>query len=71
MIAKKMFKILGYEYADNNALISYDNPSLNIITFDLKYKTYYTQLDISEHMDISPSVHKAITQQMKELGWLD
>ena len=74
MTAKEMFEKLGFnKYIDSDFYLSYKRAtdgydiSINkingeiIITSDIGYDRYF----------ISNQLHVAITQQMKELGWIE
>ena len=63
MTAKEMFKLLGMPlYVDNDYHIIYGNLDYQI-TFAKKYKMYW----FSKDGQINYDLHKAITQQIKEL----
>lgn len=67
MTAKEMFEALGYKQVLYAQFIEYTSSSFDegefyIIFYDEKY-------DSNAWLDIE--THKAITQQMKELGWLE
>jgi hypothetical protein len=63
--AKEMFEELGYRKMDTSApTIAYVRV-FDEIWFNTNRKTY------SSLYGIGIDVHKAIHQQMKELGWLD
>lgn len=74
MTAQEMFEELGYEIYYTledvawNAPMEYIHHDGLIIGFDLDDRVYY----YSEHLliDTSIELHKAIHQQMKELGWI-
>ena len=81
--AKEMFEELGYHIETNKFNLFYkrENDSLTII-FYLKEKYvriveehYIGELGLYEYLGIdypiTVELHKAIHQQMKELGWLD
>lgn len=71
MTAKEMFEEIGYEIiqSDENK-INYSNGNF-YIEFDLKYREYMSCSYNDDLLPITLEEHKAITQQMKELGWLD
>ena len=85
MKAKEMFEALGYRKANSgndNWLIRYcklfrdeDKEEVNyVISFWGETKTYDTtemKDNFNWGLDISKELHEAITQQMKELGWLE
>lgn len=79
MTAKEMFeKLVFKKYVDNIQFIIYvikhdesfsDDPlNWDYIRFDKEYKTYYVDIMIG---DVDIKLHKAIHQQIKELGWLE
>jgi hypothetical protein len=87
MIAKEMFKELGYVLDEeksvrsdlnSNDFIKYVNKNHEHyctaeVWFDLEQETYSHQDDDvyeCRPMDIDVDLHKAIIQQIKELGWL-
>ena len=70
MTAKEMFEALGYEYKEKENDIVY--------TFKIykKWKIFISKLYPTFRVSLadtslSKSDMKAITQQMKELGWID
>lgn len=73
MTAKEMFKELGYDEEHTSTHITYYKKKLlfgyKSVTFWMTYKNYDTS-DGYEELDVTPELHLAITQQMKELGWL-
>lgn len=78
MSAKEMFKNLGYYLYLNDSLeLSYRkccDGLEEIITFWLNTKEYNSIFCDGEKIDIRDITaleHKAIHQQLKELGWLD
>jgi len=72
--AKEMFEELGFKRIRNTkTYIAYKYDNLGIttwLTFDLKAKTYQGQVN-NYHYPFSILQHQAITQQMKELGWIE
>lgn len=75
MTAKQMFQELGYTQTENNDIIRYVKkryllPLSKVIMFYPKLINYDTS-DGYEQLDITPELHLAITQQMKELGWIE
>jgi len=71
MPAKEMFEELGFEFVDENrysgVCIIYRKPYSKVEVFFIKsVKTYC----LYNSRDVSVELHKAITQQLKELGWL-
>ena len=84
MTAKEMFKELGYSITshEEDDLIIYCNTKFGInidkskVLFD-KYKSNFQVIGTHRYTkntyshNISLELLKAITQQMKELGWLD
>jgi hypothetical protein len=73
MNAKEMFEKLGYnQELDGNEYIKYAKGSEldQEIMFNLSDK-HYLCMDYITALTISIELHKAITRQLKELGWLD
>ncbi|MDD5293737.1 MAG: hypothetical protein PHW40_05445 [Candidatus Izemoplasmatales bacterium] len=76
MKAKEMFKELGYEFVDEKRhfdwYITYKKPWSGTSVFFLKTSKTYNVYNLRGQavVDVSIELHKAITQQMKELGWL-
>jgi len=71
MTAKEMFEKLGYKIEHNDEdNLYYVNDGL-LIQFDLIYREYCVYFKNNEIASISCEEHKAITQQLNELGWLD
>ena len=76
--AEKMFNELGYGLTreDGNYLVYVRNDNFNwVISFNLRDKKYNLELtnyfgDFQKFI-ISYKLHEAITQQIKELGWLE
>lgn len=70
--AKEMFEELGFEKLSYE--FSFTNENEDYVEFDLKRKTYMCICHFNyEHptaFNISSELHQAITQQMKELGWI-
>ena len=80
MTAKEMFEKLGFELAkdfDFNYIYTGNErkDDLRLVYFDLNYKTYSThatdEFGDTVYMGVTPELHLAITQQMKELGWIE
>lgn len=77
MKAKEMFENLDFvEVARTNKGLWYQNSRNNdFIFFDLEEKEYSSWCcnDYADYItrEISVDLHKAIHQQLKELGWLD
>ena len=72
MIAKEMFKSLGYECKHYNQRISYAKTvyrTTTLIIFDLKTKQAYCECGMGLRA-FNPEESKAVQQQMKELGWI-
>lgn len=70
MTAEQMFKELGYKkcvsipgYTDGS--FEYINKKGHYVSFSLYDKTFYSSSFVGDEL------YKAITQRMKELGWLD
>jgi len=79
MNAQSMFKKLGYEYMFYDSIIHYFNEfelgehHKMSVTFDKNSQAYVGLYKFNRKevgLDITPQIHKAIHQQMKELGWL-
>ena len=78
MTAKEMFETLGYKYStktDYGSLVyrQYDfNTELGLKVTFFKDKSFEVE-SLNRHFDcaISLDLYRAITQQMKELGWLE
>ena len=78
MNAKEMLEKLGYNLFENiwhKNLITYIKTPIEVeVEFDLIDKTYSVgknEYDYFANYNIDIEMHIAITQQMKELGWLD
>jgi hypothetical protein len=84
MTAQEMFEKLEYELytQPNSRLIEYRDDSHGdgdyaFVQFDSMYKEfqvgYFDKYETEEKQpfEISIELYKAITQQMKELGWLE
>ena len=76
MNAKEMFEKLGYNLFEDiwhKNLITHIKDPIEV-EFDLIDKSYSVvknEYDYFAYYNIDVEIHKAITQQMKELGWLD
>ena len=76
MNAQEMFKEMEFKKSVNEREIRYtftnDENAEDEIIFNLKGKCYEfrTDYDIDSFL-ITTKVHNAITQQMKELGWIE
>lgn len=73
MIAEEMFKKLGYACQKNDVAIIYRkclSTCINEIVFQLDLKKYVA-IEPLGGLFIDADTHKAITEQMEELGWLD
>jgi len=71
MTAKEMFEALGYEQKTQDNVIWYlDIKNDSAIAFDIKEKYYWTY-DGYDPLNINIKLHNAITQKMKELGWIE
>lgn len=75
--AQGMFEKLGYyliKYDDECIIYSESEEGKDIyankVDFDLKEKTFDTYMGFATTLSVSVELHKAITQQMKELHWL-
>lgn len=78
MTAKEMFEALGYHLHINDRLeVCYDKFCDSVheqITFWLKNREYNSCFFDGEEIDIRDITleeHKAIHQQLKELGWIN
>jgi len=76
MTAKEMFKELGYKLKNSNdEEIEYiediESRYKNTITFELIGKKYDCTSYFTSSIYITPKLHQAITQQLKELGWIE
>lgn len=77
MTAKEMFEELGYTCEKSNGeVISYRYYTENKISYihDIDFLLDVEKYCTIEHLGevyISVELHKAITKQMEELGWLD
>lgn len=72
MTANEMFEELGYKNIGAKTYIKYVKKSVYLfkeVTFYPKWKNYDTE-DGGESLDITPKLHLAITQQLKELEWI-
>lgn len=65
MTAKEMFEELGYEAESDDDIIHYKN-DLDNVMFYIDHEEYTNDV-----FCVDSKLHKAITQQMSELGWLD
>ena len=77
MTAEEMFEALGYKYfrqTPYGSLIyrEYDFDTELGLEITFHYDKTWEVESLNRHFDcdISINLHKAITQQMKELGWL-
>lgn len=71
MTAKEMFEKLGYKISNNDDLmLSYVNRSLTVV-FWKPNETYNAYIGSTRSGSIDAELHKAITQQMQELGWIE
>ena len=73
--ARELFEELGYEYNRyNNSIKYFDNSGTSFwycsITFDLTNKEYSVR-ENDDYTSVDVKLHKAITKQMEELGWLE
>ena len=74
MKAKEMFEKLGYKiydikyYKNDICYIKGEDDEVRIL-FDLKQKEYLADIHYEGGIEMTVELHKAITQQMKELGW--
>jgi len=76
MTAKEMFEALDYKIIENNERIitymMYIGDDMKKCSFYLIEKMYKVWIDSWETYaeNINTDLHEAITQQMKELGWI-
>ena len=80
MTAKEMFEELEYKQSHNedNSVIWYEHNNVDL-TFEFRqssnrvYQIYAPKLneDDDDTLNFSVRLHLAITQQMKELGWIE
>ena len=81
MTAKEMFEKLGYEQITNNDnLIKYKNDSLGDGDYTyVSFNRIYTEYEVGYYdgynktrnpLWVSIQEYKAITKQLKELGWI-
>lgn len=73
MTAKEMFEELGYDEIKNDCYYLDYACGDNVISFCKKLKTYASYCSGDKHSTcvyINVEEHNAITNQMKELGWL-
>ena len=73
MTAQKMFEELGYACQKNDVAIIYRkclSTYINEIVFRLDFKKY-SAIEPLGGLFIDVDTHKAITEQMIELGWLN
>lgn len=75
--AKEMFGELGFKCAKYVFVQVYENESGIKIKFDILDRNYTFGVPVEPTKEkyrsliVGNSIHKAIHQQMKELGWLD
>ena len=75
MNAQEMFEELGYKFNEDEIEIMYSFPKyydgyyLRIV-FD-KIMSSYKVTKLNHSTSIGIKLHQAITQQMKELGWIE
>lgn len=73
MIARDMFEELGYTRLNSDGVIIY-RKHLSTCVYEIVFR-----LDLKKYVAIEPlgglfidvDTHKAITEQMEELGWLE
>ena len=72
MNAREMFEQLGYKKLNTTTWnITYAKMSDAVIRFYVDNGSYYKRDMFNSSLGISVKEHKAIHQQLKELGWLD
>ena len=71
MKAKEMFEEVGYELERNNDCYLQFKRNDEMLIFAKEYKEYWVE-DYRDGIAVSirAQEHQAITQQMKELGWI-
>jgi hypothetical protein len=76
MTAEEMFKelngLINKDYELAYVFYNELEPELEsyFLFFDLQRKLYWFEYCYGGYPDITPKLHKAITKQMEELGWL-
>jgi hypothetical protein len=68
-MAKEMFEQLGYERGDYEGYILYGSVH-QVIEFNFGTRNYNIIPEEGRMSVINPKDHLAITQQLKELGWI-
>ncbi|MDL2276362.1 NUDIX hydrolase [Breznakia sp. OttesenSCG-928-G09] len=74
--AREMFEELGYKLTESDSSLCYEFRKFRI-EFDFNFKEYtFYEFDkeyptLQEVVSVDVKEHKAIHQQLKELGWLD
>ena len=66
MNAEEMFKELGYVKLAERKFVSYSKDKSKYVDFYITDHDYTTA-----NVIINVNIHLAITQQMKELGWIE
>ena len=74
-VVKEMFEELGYKQYKPSYIIQYrkinSSIDMHIIDFDMQRKIVFSYNNDLKPSGFDAEVHKAIHQQMKELGWLE
>ena len=79
MNAKEMFKKLGFIQDEKRGnwlrFVNERQFRREVLSFDLQNKTYSThatdEFGDPVYMGVTIEMHTAITQQMKEMGWIE
>jgi hypothetical protein len=64
------FKVNMLYYGDDDLLYVNSNDDNQVIHFDLNNKVYHTTQHYEGGLDISITLHNAIHEKLKELGWI-
>lgn len=72
MTAQEMFEAMGYKRTRNDEEIWFENEYYNVVFYikENKYELDFYDRVCDKALFVSVEIHKAIHQQMKELGWL-
>lgn len=72
-VAQEMFEAMGYKRTRNDEEIWFENEYYNVVFYikENKYELDFYDRVCDKALFVSVEIHKAIHQQMKELGWLD
>ena len=69
MNAEQMFKELGYTYYEYRDGFAFEKECVNRVDHIHFFPEYHIYVTNVYRMNVE--LHKAITKQMEELGWLD